>query len=68
MKLGEIKRWQWFIVMLPFAVMFLFGCAGTQVKDAQNQILGEVNQIVQTSDCPTTCELIKQYIKSKLGQ
>lgn len=50
-----------------FCLVFAFaGCApsATQVK---KDIATDLTQISQIADCPTACEALKLYIKTKLG-
>ena len=51
-----------------FYIMTLSGCAGQQIKHARAQIRNDLQGIVQVQNCEATCWLLKEYIKTKLGQ
>lgn len=49
-----------------FLSLWLTGC-GPSVAAVKKQIASELGAIADQQDCPTTCEALKMYIKTKLG-
>lgn len=46
--------------------MLLTSCA-TESK-IRRDIAADLNQLIEASDCPTTCDTVKWYLRTQLGQ
>lgn len=55
-----------YCLFLGALVMACTGC-GPSVATVKQQIASELGEIAEYQDCPTTCEALKLYIKTKLG-
>lgn len=54
------------IFFVAFLTLWLSACSPSAAQ-VKKDIAADLTQISQTADCPTACEALKLYIKTKLG-